>query len=479
MKTTILALLCALAPGWAAMAQTAPAAQAAPATPASASASAQSMDLGDKPPAGFDSGTIVGPRVFRPAGQPAEVVFLITDKDGWTPAYRDAAQALVAKNIAVIGLDLPTYLQGLEKHPDDDNCAYAISDIEELSKRLQAGGTGDYRTPLIAGIGEGAGIAYAFASQIPASTISGIVAIDPTKGIVLKAPLCTDAKYETEGDRTVYGFTDGDMNVPVTAVFTKSAMPGAQDYVAGMAKDFPEVTLKTSDADQMAALSTALDSQIAALKKAEGPMNLPLSEMGVPKPALDTLAIIYSGDGGWRDIDRSIGQALQKENIPVVGVDSLRYFWNERKPQETADDLAKIITHYQKAWKVKHVLLIGYSFGADILPNSYNLLPPELKDSVAQVSLLGLTNERDYVIHVDGWLGMSSGSKDSPVTDIEKMPAKIVQCLYGDGDDDDACHKLDTSKYEVMKLDGGHHFDGNYDLLTAKIVAALKKRLGH
>ncbi len=35
---------------------------------------------------------------------------------------------------------------------------------------------------------------------------------------------------------------------------------------------------------------------------------------------------------GWRDLDREIGENLQKEGIPVVGVDALRYFWNERQP---------------------------------------------------------------------------------------------------------------------------------------------------
>lgn len=504
MKSSALALLCALVPALPALAQGTPEQTAAPAqaaAPAGNSATAtgdqpaagqpaadqtgaaddaDTVAATDRPPANFDSGTIVAPRVYQPDGQPSDVVFLISDIAGWSATDETEAQSLQKRGIAVIGLDLPSYLAGLEKHPDDDTCAYAISDIEELSKRLQADSNGEYRTPIIAGTGEGAALAFSYGSQMPASTVAGIVAVNPAKGIVLKAPLCTDAAYHAEGDHTVYDFVKGDMNIDIDAVFAKGADPAALAYTKDMAKAFPRVTVETSTADPAKALSSAIDAEIARVSKAETePMNLPLTVLPVDKPALDTLAVIYSGDGGWRDIDREIGKALVAENIPVVGFDSLRYFWNERDPQDVADDLVKVMKHYQKAWGVRHVLLIGYSFGADILPATYNLLPEAQKSSVSQLTLLGLTHERDYVIHVDGWLGMSSGSKNDPTDDLAKIQPTLVQCLYGEGDDDDACHSLPAEKgYELIKLEGGHHFDGDYADLTRLITKGLRTRLG-
>src|SRR6218665_3468179 len=113
---------------------------------------------------------------------------------------------------------------------------------------------------------------------------------------------------------------------------------------------------------------------------------------------MDTLAIIYSGDGGWRDIDSEIGGYLQSEGVPVVGVDSLRYFWSEKTAAETAKDMAGLIDTYRRKWGVSHVVLIGYSFGADIIPASYNLLPSLEKARVQQLSLLALSKEVDFVI---------------------------------------------------------------------------------
>ena len=89
------------------------------------------------------------------------------------------------------------------------------------------------------------------------------------------------------------------------------------------------------------------------------------------------MAIVYSGDGGWRDIDKDIADRLHELGMPVVGVDSLRYFWSEQRPKVAAADLAQIIAHYRIAWQRGRVILIGYSFGADVLPFLVNRLPED------------------------------------------------------------------------------------------------------
>jgi len=44
------------------------------------------------------------------------------------------------------------------------------------------------------------------------------------------------------------------------------------------------------------------------------------------------LAIVLSGDGGWRDLDQTVARALQDAGVSVVGIDSLRYFWRRKSP---------------------------------------------------------------------------------------------------------------------------------------------------
>ena len=61
------------------------------------------------------------------------------------------------------------------------------------------------------------------------------------------------------------------------------------------------------------------------------------------------LAVIISGDGGWRDLDQTIARDLQSWGVSVAGVDSLRYFWNHKSPEQAADDLARVIRYLHDA----------------------------------------------------------------------------------------------------------------------------------
>ena len=76
--------------------------------------------------------------------------------------------------------------------------------------------------------------------------------------------------------------------------------------------------------------------------------------------------------------------------MPTVGLNSLKYFWKARTPEEATRDVARILRHYLAAWHKERVLLIGYSFGADVLPFVVNRLPAELRAHIVSVSLLGI-----------------------------------------------------------------------------------------
>jgi type IV secretory pathway VirJ component len=204
-------------------------------------------------------------------------------------------------------------------------------------------------------------------------------------------------------------------------------------------------------------------------------LNLPIQVMDA-KPTKDTLAILYSGDGGWQDLDEKVGGYLQNEGIPVIGLNSLRYFWSERTPAKTAKDLGRIIDTYTKRFNVQHVLLIGYSFGADVMPASYSRLNREQKSRITRLSLLSLSHTVDYVISLRGWLGLrTEGKGGNPVVDVKSIRPELIQCIYGKDDDhDNSCPSLRGTGAQVIDMPGGHHFDGDYEILAQHITESLK-----
>lgn len=424
----------------------------------------------------FDTGMIPAPHILFPKEAPSGAVVLLSDAGGWTEREDAVARKLSSEKALVIGIDLKAYLAALAR--DDGDCVYTVSDIESLSQQVQrAAGSGAYRPPIVAGVGAGGAMALAIAAQSPAATIGRTLAVDPEEGIALTKQLCTPAEKIRKGDGMVYGLTDGALPDPVTVIFSPSASPAGREHVAALAAKHPDVEVQASDEDVYAALSGTLAGYIQQEDDGNNPFGLPLTVLDA-KPTRDTMAVIYSGDGGWRDIDKEVGNALQQQGVPVVGVDSLRYFWSERQPQATADDLARVITYYGKRWNVRNVVLIGYSFGADILPRTYNLLAPATRARIRQVTLMALSHRADYKISVLGWLGADGeGNAGDPVDDIKAIEPPLVQCIYGTDEEDDACPDLKSSGIEVVPIEGGHHFDGDYAALTRRVLDALDRRL--
>jgi type IV secretory pathway VirJ component len=426
--------------------------------------------------AGFDTGMIPSPHIMTPDGAIAAAVFLISDKAGWSDKEEALAKTLNAEGALVIGIDLPAYLASLSK--DDGDCIYMVSDMEALSQEVQrAAKNDDYRLPIVAGVGAGGALALAIAAQTPAATFSQTLAANPEAGIALTKQLCTPADKQTKGDRMTYGLTDGPLPDPVTVLFTDAAPADGRAHVAELTTKHSDIQITETDDDMWTVFSDALSALVSASAGDDNPLGLPLTVLDA-KPTRDTMAIVYSGDGGWRDIDKQVGDLLQQQGMPVVGVDSLRYFWSERQPQETADDLHRIVAFYGKRWHVRHVLLIGYSFGADVLPRTYNLLPQADRNRIAQLSLLAVSHQVDYKISVLGWLGAagSDGAGD-PADDIAKIQPTLVQCIYGTDEDDDVCPTLKDTGVEAIPIDGGHHFDGDYPALVKRILDGFDGRL--
>ena len=191
------------------------------------------------------------------------------------------------------------------------------------------------------------------------------------------------------------------------------------------------------------------------------------------------MVVLLSGDGGWRDIDKTIGEALQQEGVPVVGLDSLRYFWHMKTAEQTAQDLATIIRGYRTKWNAEKVALIGYSFGANVLPATYNALPSDVKGDIALVSFLGLDTRADWEIKISGWFGAAPSSAATLVAgELQKLPASIVQCFYGEDETDTSCPSLVSSKAEIFKTKGGHHFNGEYSTIAREILDGFQRRVG-
>lgn len=423
--------------------------------------------------------TMTDAPVVAPAGEPAAIVALVSGLDGWTPARAAEADALAKAGALVIGVDLPRYLAGVAKNTDE--CIFLSGDIEEYGRL--AGKTmalKSYRLPVLLGVGEGADVAYAMLSQAPANMFSGAVSLGFSGRVPLAKPLCDGPKTQSrDGPDLVLG---ADAPQPLQGEWRVLTSGPAPDAVKAVVKDLPsaDVVELPVGADIAAAARDAALDVGGGSPEAVDDLPLVLYQPTVPEPK--GIAVVYAGDGGWRDLDKSLAGFLQQEGYGVVGVDTLRYFWNEKSPRELGDDLEAIVARYGADWKAKRVLLAGYSFGADVIPFAWPRLSRQVRDQVRLIALLGLSKTADFEVRVAGWFGVRSGGHDV-LKPASALPMDKLLCVYGEdelkeADNDVACVTDAIAPAARLALPGGHHFDEDYEALARRIDGEFVKRAG-
>ncbi|MFL5252871.1 MAG: virulence factor family protein [Rhodopila sp.] len=406
-------------------------------------------------------------RLVPPEGAMRGFVILFSRGDGWTTDDQQAAAGLAAAGAFVAGVDTGYYLSHIDTAPDA--CHLMDGDAETIARQVQRIRSPDrYFVPILAGAGAGGALAERVLALAPANSIAGALSVNPEASPAITALPCGS------NATALNGFWD----VGTTPDWPEAAAAAvAERRSAGVVADIRSFPAGGTEPEHLLALFTP--HLAPAPESSDRLADLPLVEL--PAAVLtDGLAVVVSGDGGWRDIDKSIAETLRHDGISTVGIDCLRYFWSERTPQRTADDLARILRTYMARWHARHVALIGYSFGADVLPFAYTRLPADLRARIDLMSLIALSKGADFEIRVVGWLGAPPSAKALPIPpELARLPAGRVQCIYGSDDaDGSACPGLAGTAADVVRLPGGHHFGGDYEGLTRRILAAWRARIG-
>lgn len=434
----------------------------------------------------FKAGRLGTVTVYAPEGPPTSVVLFISGDGGWNKGVVEMAQQLRGWGALVGGVDIRHYLAALRSA--GDSCAYPAADFEQLGHALQKrAGLRNYQTPILIGYSSGATLAYAIAAQAPPGTFAAAISLGFCPQLPVGRPWCRGAGlavtptadhagvtfHPAPGLKTpwvvLHGERDQVCSVEATRAFaadTPSAkfvpLPRVGHGYAVMDNWLPQFR----DAYlKLVTASTELPVSSAAVS------DLPLVEVRATTRPSPRMAILLTGDGGWAGLDREVSSQLSAAGIDVVALSTLRYFWKEQEPEDAARDLARIMRHYLAAWHKDQVLLIGYSFGANVLPFLVSRLPPELRTHVASLSLLAPAIEASFEIHVADWIPGSTPRGRPLKPELARLGDIRTLCLYGDGGQESPCPDLPATAGKSVRLPGDHHFNDDYVTLTREILA--------
>jgi type IV secretory pathway VirJ component len=190
-----------------------------------------------------------------------------------------------------------------------------------------------------------------------------------------------------------------------------------------------------------------------------------------PSHTDNTPLIFYiSGDGGFNNFSNDLCESLNKKGFDVVALNSKSYFWNKKTPEKTTIDINNYLTRKMTGRKNQQVLLIGYSFGADVLPFILNRLPKNMHEKIAASILMGSSGSTDFEIHWSDIFGSGKKRNMDVATEINKLSNDKIVILSGSDNQELDPRKITLKKYTLEILPGGHHFDSNTEEITRTIL---------
>lgn len=421
----------------------------------------------------------------RPADSVSRTVLFVSDGNGWDAREDAYADALAAVGNLVVGIDLPGYLKELDSIKG--GCAYPAAHVEEASHWIQRHeNLLSYSAPWLVGLEDGASFAYAITAQAPAGTFEGLVTLGYDFGLRLHRPLCAGDAGEASAADAAHGFR----LVPVARLgnpwLPQPFAPGARiDGLGhGLAVLWDWLPLAASPANAgPATLADTLQRWTHREARRREPLpqdvaDLPLTEVAPVAGNADTgrIAILLTGDGGWAGLDQGVADALAGGGVQVVGLSTLKFFWQKRSPEETAAAIARVIGHYTAGKPGARVALVGYSFGASLVPVVFNRLPDAAREKIDLQFMISPDDEAVFEIKVGDWFGGAHHDGTLPIApELAGSPVPVI-CLQGAEENDGVCPRLAGGPVQPLQLPGGHHYDGDYAAIGKMVLARWPQR---
>ncbi|MCZ2083420.1 MAG: hypothetical protein LC112_04030 [Flavobacteriales bacterium] len=186
----------------------------------------------------------------------------------------------------------------------------------------------------------------------------------------------------------------------------------------------------------------------------------------------DKPVIFYiSGDGGFNTFSKTFSQELHQYGYDVFTLNTKKYFWKKKTPFQASQDTENYLKQVTKNRKNKKIIIIGYSYGADVAPFIYNRFDADFQKNIQDLIIIGPSKVNDFEIHVEEYIMGEQEYGYSVVHEINQIKNVPFTLVVSDLEYKYFPLKEITLKdYQFLHLKGNHHFDGKTKTLADSIV---------
>ncbi len=176
--------------------------------------------------------------------------------------------------------------------------------------------------------------------------------------------------------------------------------------------------------------------------------------------------VLISGDGGWGQIETDLAAGFRSQRMSVTTIDSSVQFARYHSVRHIAEDIEKTLDTQRP------LVLVGYSFGADLLPMLWPDLSSATRQRVVTIALIAPTHDGSTAVDPTD----TYDPLHHPMTPLAlhhaQLPVERLMCIFGHEErlsGYSSCPTSHLAKSHLLELDGGHELGGQASFVASKI----------
>lgn len=196
----------------------------------------------------------------------------------------------------------------------------------------------------------------------------------------------------------------------------------------------------------------------------------------VPLPRR-AVALYLSGDMGFHaGLGPDVAERLTGRGIAVVAENSLHFFRARRTPEEAGAMIAEGLRRALRIDPHARLLLLGQSFGADVIAPSLPYVPLALRRRIAFIGLIVPGATRQWRASPSEIFSFSEPEEDS-TTAAHRLSWAPLLCIYGAQERASLCPSLGQPNAVRVQLPGGHALSHDADAVSGALLHAIDRVL--
>lgn len=185
------------------------------------------------------------------------------------------------------------------------------------------------------------------------------------------------------------------------------------------------------------------------------------------------VALYLSGDMGFHaGLGPEIADRLTRQGISIVTENSLHFFRTRRTPEQTGAMIAEGLRRALSLEPDARLLLLGQSFGADVIIPSLPYVPTTLRKRIAFIGLIAPGTTREWRASPSEIFSIGEPDEDAVIA-AQRLNWVPLLCVHGADESGSLCPSLSQRNATLVALPGGHQLHHDAEAASAALLRAI------